>query len=103
MDAPSSSYVRKLIEHFQNIIGPFFLIVVVRWQGKNGKEAREETEVNSIGCTGEGKKGNDPSIREGYRQYKTGTACIWVWMWGDHFFMEGSVNQWWHMLAIAPK
>ena len=42
-------------------------------QNKNSKEAREETEGKSSGCTGEGKRliGN---IRVGSREGKTGTV-----------------------------
>ena len=58
-------------------------VVDVRWdQDKYDKEAREETEGNPLGCTGEGKS-LKINMREGSREVKTETFLEWIWRWGE--------------------
>ena len=49
---------------------------------KMARKTEKKQKENPVGCTGEGKiwRGNK---RKGYREDKTGTACSWVWRWGD--------------------
>ena len=55
-----------------------------------------------------GKVKDENEIREGYGEDKTGTACIWVWRWGDsceviyyhNCFLMCNLEKWWWVIII---